>query len=92
MLLLKGIRASPNVGTISFLGGLNSAILRYSGAPNADPITLGPIYLNTLQETNLHVGFGPCSRVSRLNVTICFNSPLRTLAQYVHLFYISDQP
>ncbi|KAG5722008.1 Laccase-1 [Termitomyces sp. T112] len=42
------IRANPNVGTIGFLGGLNSAILRYNGAPIADPFTLGPIYLKPL--------------------------------------------
>ncbi|TDL26600.1 Cu-oxidase-domain-containing protein [Rickenella mellea] len=31
------IRAVPNVGTTTFTGGLNSAILRYAGAPVADP-------------------------------------------------------
>ncbi|KAH9477711.1 Laccase-2 [Psilocybe cubensis] len=31
------IRATPNVGTIGFDGGINSAILRYQGAPDADP-------------------------------------------------------
>ncbi|KAG6872384.1 hypothetical protein C0995_010136 [Termitomyces sp. Mi166 len=51
--IYAGIRANPSVGTIGFLGGLNSAILRYSGAPIADPTTVY-IPTNPLQETNLH--------------------------------------
>ena len=31
------IRANPNVGTSGFAGGINSAILRYKGAPNKEP-------------------------------------------------------
>ncbi|KAH8094688.1 laccase 3 [Cristinia sonorae] len=33
------IRAKPNIGNSSFAGGLNSAILRYVGAPVAEPTT-----------------------------------------------------
>ncbi|TFK31867.1 laccase-2 [Crucibulum laeve] len=48
------IRANPSIGTQGYLGGLNSAILRYSGAPVANPTTLGGISLNPLRETDLH--------------------------------------
>lgn len=34
-----GIRFNPSVGTQGFAGGLNSAILRYRGAPAVDPTT-----------------------------------------------------
>ncbi|KAH9942363.1 laccase [Epithele typhae] len=33
------IRARPNIGTTSFDGGINSAILRYDGAPEIEPTT-----------------------------------------------------
>ncbi|KAJ8091002.1 hypothetical protein PM082_024926 [Marasmius tenuissimus] len=33
------IRANPNLGTPGFAGGINSAILRYKGAPNEGPAT-----------------------------------------------------
>ncbi|KAF9563631.1 hypothetical protein CPC08DRAFT_824885 [Agrocybe pediades] len=44
------IRANPNAGTTGFAGGLNSAILRYWGAPNADPATTSTVS-NPLVET-----------------------------------------
>ncbi|KAF8959648.1 Cupredoxin [Flammula alnicola] len=47
------IRANPNVGTKNFAGGLNSAILRYSGADAVDPTTTVSL-TNALLETNLH--------------------------------------
>jgi iron transport multicopper oxidase len=47
------IRALPNVGTQGFDGGVNSAILQYFGAPNADPTTTSTI-ANPMIETNLH--------------------------------------
>ena len=47
------IFAIPNVGTIPFLGGINSAILRYVGAEVADP-TLSVDLKNPLVESNLH--------------------------------------
>jgi len=47
------IRAAPNVGTLGFAGGINSAILRYWGAPNVDPTTTSTIN-NPMVETNLH--------------------------------------
>ena len=48
------IFAIPNVGTVTTTGGLNSAILRYIGAPNADPTTTVQTPSNPLVETNLH--------------------------------------
>ncbi|KDR80996.1 hypothetical protein GALMADRAFT_264934 [Galerina marginata CBS 339.88] len=47
------VRALPNVGPKGFDGGLNSAILRYIGAPSADPTTTLS-QVNPLLETNLH--------------------------------------
>jgi iron transport multicopper oxidase len=47
------IRALPNSGTVTFDGGVNSAILRYWGAPNADPTTTSTSS-NPMLETNLH--------------------------------------
>ncbi|KAJ3514732.1 hypothetical protein NLJ89_g2203 [Agrocybe chaxingu] len=46
------IRAEPNVGTQGFAGGINSAILRYWGAPAADPTTNSTLS-NPMRETNL---------------------------------------
>lgn len=48
------IRANPNSGTVGFDGGLNSAILRYSGAAIADPTTNQTTSVAPLVETNLH--------------------------------------
>ncbi|KIL62869.1 multicopper oxidase [Amanita muscaria Koide BX008] len=47
------IRANPNVGTTGFANGLNSAILRYAGAPLADPTTNQSTTTNLLAETSL---------------------------------------
>ncbi|KAJ3929520.1 MAG: laccase lcc6 [Lentinula lateritia] len=47
------IRANPSVGTTGFTGGINSAILRYVGAPVADPVTVSTS-VNPLLETSLH--------------------------------------
>uniref|UniRef100_UPI00403B38C7 Laccase n=1 Tax=synthetic construct TaxID=32630 RepID=UPI00403B38C7 len=48
------IRALPNVGSTNFDGGINSAILRYKGAPNAEPTTTQSTSSNPLNEANLH--------------------------------------
>ena len=47
------VRALPNIGPSGFGGGVNSAILRYVGAPEIDPTT--PLVNSTrpLNETNL---------------------------------------
>ncbi|KAI0820681.1 laccase [Trametes gibbosa] len=47
------IRALPNAGTVSFSGGVNSAILRYSGAAEVEPTTDLVTSTNPLVETNL---------------------------------------
>ncbi|GLB41431.1 putative multicopper oxidase family protein [Lyophyllum shimeji] len=48
------IRAKPNVALgVDFTGGINSAILRYSGAAVADPTTTSTSS-NPMLETNLH--------------------------------------
>lgn len=49
------IRAQPNSGNTSFVGGLNSAILRYAGAPSVEPTTTYNALKQTLVEQNLHV-------------------------------------
>ncbi|PPQ71157.1 hypothetical protein CVT24_009838 [Panaeolus cyanescens] len=46
------VRSNPNLGTTGFAGGLNSAILRYWGAPNVDPTTTSTL-VNPMLETNL---------------------------------------
>ncbi|KAK7442009.1 laccase, multicopper oxidase, benzenediol:oxygen oxidorectuctase [Stygiomarasmius scandens] len=52
------VRANPNIGTLGFNGGLNSAILRYKGAPEVEPNATVPATTNTtglslLQEQDL---------------------------------------
>ncbi|KAJ8592035.1 laccase [Rhizopogon salebrosus TDB-379] len=55
------IRSLPNTLTSSngFVGGMSSAILRYQGAPVADPITISTAGQNSLLETNLHALINP---------------------------------
>ena len=48
------VRALPNSGTTNFTGGVNSAILRYQGAPVAEPTTVQTASTNPMVETNLH--------------------------------------
>ncbi|PPQ63102.1 hypothetical protein CVT24_005813 [Panaeolus cyanescens] len=57
------IRAEPNVnrGSQGFDGGINSAILRYSGAAVADPTSTGPQSANPLNEVNLHPLLNPAA-------------------------------
>ncbi|KAF8652588.1 hypothetical protein AX16_004309 [Volvariella volvacea WC 439] len=47
------IRANPNLGTTGFTNGINSAILRYEGAPLQDPTTPLVPSVNPLVESNL---------------------------------------
>ncbi|KAF5354349.1 hypothetical protein D9757_014332 [Collybiopsis confluens] len=48
------VRANPNVGPTGFEGGINSAILRYQGAPiDAEPPTVQSPLVNQLKETSL---------------------------------------
>lgn len=48
------VRSNPNRGTTGFAGGLNSAILRYVGAPDEDPTSVQEPNVNPLVEANLH--------------------------------------
>ncbi|KAA1477977.1 Cu-oxidase-domain-containing protein [Dentipellis sp. KUC8613] len=48
------IRAVPNSGAQVFDGGINSAILRYAGAANAEPKTPSTPSVRPMLETNLH--------------------------------------
>ncbi|KAI0363756.1 A fully functional laccase from the Ligninolytic fungus Pycnoporus Cinnabarinus [Pilatotrama ljubarskyi] len=47
------IRANPAFGNVGFAGGINSAILRYDGAPAVDPTTTQTPSTNPLVEANL---------------------------------------
>ena len=48
------IRANPDHGTVNFTGGINSAILRYSGAEPVEPnVTVAPPLVNELREQDL---------------------------------------
>ncbi|KAG1780860.1 laccase [Suillus placidus] len=53
------MRSLPNLVGASFVGGTNSAILRYQGAPQVDPITINTPAQNPLVETNLHALINP---------------------------------
>lgn len=49
------VRALPNVGgAAGFTGGVNSAILRYAGAPVIEPVTPQIASILALNETQLH--------------------------------------
>ncbi|KAJ7506615.1 laccase lcc5 [Mycena galericulata] len=48
------VRSVPNFGTADFTGGVNSAILRYVGAPDSDPETENTTSTQPLLETALH--------------------------------------
>ncbi|KAK1222348.1 hypothetical protein PQX77_014798 [Marasmius sp. AFHP31] len=49
------VRANPYFpGTPGFVGGVNSAILRYKGAPNANPTTSEKANPKLFKETDLH--------------------------------------
>jgi FtsP/CotA-like multicopper oxidase with cupredoxin domain len=52
------VRALPNTANASYDQGMNSAILRYKGAPEVDPTTVSTT-TNLLQETNLHALINP---------------------------------
>lgn len=75
------VRALPNSGTTNFAGGINSAILRYSGAKIAEPTTVSDI-TNQLVETNLHPLVNPAAPGTptpgaadvNLNLDIQFNT------------------
>jgi iron transport multicopper oxidase len=49
------IRANPNLGSTGFDGGINSAILSYSGANSSIEPTTNDTSSNLLYEPDLHV-------------------------------------
>ena len=49
------IRANPSLGSTGFDNGINSAILRYEGAPNEEPTTTQGAIVNPFDEVNLSV-------------------------------------
>ncbi|OAX32948.1 laccase [Rhizopogon vinicolor AM-OR11-026] len=54
------VRSLPDLVTATFDGGQNSAILRYNGAPVAEPTTSAPaVAQNPLEEWNLHTLINP---------------------------------
>ncbi|KAG1775996.1 laccase [Suillus placidus] len=53
------VRSLPSTANATYDGGMNSAILRYKGAPRADPTTVNTTSTNPLQETNLHALINP---------------------------------
>jgi len=54
------VRSVPNLVNVTTDGGLNSAILRYTGAPVADPTTSAPaVFQNQFEEWNLHTLINP---------------------------------
>lgn len=53
--LILGIRSIPSLGVTTTEGGRNSAILRYDGAPVAEPSTNATVNPVLLNEANLHV-------------------------------------
>ncbi|KAJ7881101.1 laccase [Mycena olivaceomarginata] len=48
------IRANPSTGPKGFVGGINSGVLRYVGAPAADPTSTQDISVTPFNEVNLH--------------------------------------
>nr|AAB63444.1 phenoloxidase [Trametes sp. I-62] len=48
------VRANPSFGNVGFSGGINSAILRYAGAPAIEPTTNQTTSVIPLNEVNLH--------------------------------------
>ncbi|KAG2137155.1 laccase [Suillus bovinus] len=48
------VRALPSTENATYDGGMNSAILRYEGAPETNPTTVNTSAQNPLVETNLH--------------------------------------
>ncbi|KAG1892506.1 laccase [Suillus subluteus] len=53
------IRSLPDTANASFVGGTNSAILCYQGAPQVEPTMVNTTSMNPLVETNLHALINP---------------------------------
>nr|BAU94253.1 laccase [Pholiota microspora] len=75
------VRALPNIGPKGFDGGVNSAILRYAGAPIADPTVITPpASTRPMQEWNLQPLTDPAApgepHVGGADVVLPFNISL----------------
>lgn len=77
------IRANPNLGNTGFDGGINSAILRYVGAADADPTSTQGTSTKPLIETNLH----PLENPGAVSITsaFCHNAPLTSGSSLANL-------
>lgn len=75
------VRAEPNFGRTGFNGGVNSAILRYVGAPIAEPTTPERKSTRPLLETNLHPSENPGA------VGLCHNCILAG-TQHISFFQV----
>ncbi|OBZ71590.1 Laccase-2 [Grifola frondosa] len=53
------VRANPDSGVLGFAGGINSAILRYVGAPAEEPTITNQSSINPLNEVDLHALVNP---------------------------------
>ncbi|PPR05197.1 hypothetical protein CVT24_010297 [Panaeolus cyanescens] len=55
------IRANPSFGPRGYDNGINSAILRYAGAPAREPTTADHSHVNPMKEKNLHSLINPAA-------------------------------
>ena len=78
------IRANPNLGTTGFSGGINSAILRYSGADDAEPTTNQTTSTSPLVETNLHPSENPGAVSITLSPFLNFTDSMDHTARKPH--------
>ncbi|KAG2035309.1 laccase [Suillus americanus] len=85
------VRSLPNLTHASFEGGMNSAILRYQGAPNADPTTVYTTPKNELKETNLHALINPGAPGIPEYGKADINLNL-TVANKGGIFYVNNNP
>lgn len=99
-----GIRAGPDaVGDLNtYDGGLNSAILRYIGALEAEPETNQTVSLLSLNETDLHVSLASFMYIWHLSDTSyrleriherSVRKAIHTISQYLtSVFYQPGNP
>ena len=72
-LALTGIRENPSAGTTGFTDGINSDILRYSGATDDEPTTIQNTEGAALDEADLHPLENP-GAVSGLMLKLLYES------------------
>ena len=71
MTLAPGIRANPSVGTTGFTSGINSAILRYSGADDSEPSTIQNTEASVLDEADLAPLVDPAAVSEPYAIGVC---------------------